>query len=194
MEQLQPIPNLLITENIHSHSRQPAIPKHLADRRWNNSEVCTDAERKGGPRANYLSIHKLQQGRDSILYIQDKISDLLLLSHVRYMLVPMYVFATNILLLAPGVYAAALSGQQGQRLNTTCKAIPGDHAWPSPQVWSQLNATIDGRLIQTVPQGAVCRPGGYGNISENEAECEALKEGWDYPRALCVSRQLFAKP
>lgn len=98
----------------------------------------------------------------------------------------MITFAINVLLLAPGVYAAALLGQQGQEVNSNCTVIPGDNAWPSRQVWRQLNDTIDGRLIQTTPQAAVCRPGGYGNIRENEAECAALKEGWDYPKALCV--------
>ena len=77
----------------------------------------------------------------------------------------MFNFVTNVLLLAPGVYAAALLGQRGQDVNSTCKVIPGDNAWPSQQVWSQLNDTIDGRLIQSVPQSAVCRPGGYGSIS-----------------------------
>ncbi|CAN9123231.1 unnamed protein product [Alternaria alternata] len=89
-----------------------------------------------------------------------------------------------VLLLAPGVYAAALLGRPGQEVNSSCKAIPGDNAWPSRQVWSQLNDTVDGRLMQVVPQAAVCRPGGYGDISENEAECAALKESWDYPKAF----------
>lgn len=102
----------------------------------------------------------------------------------------MITFAVNVLLLAPGVYAAILLGQRGQEVNTSCKAIPGDHTWPSQQVWNQLNDTIGGRLIQTVPQAAVCRPGGYGNISENEAECSILKEGWDFPKVLWVN-QLF---
>jgi len=99
-----------------------------------------------------------------------------------------------VLLLAPWVYAAAPLGRRGQEVNSSCKAIPGDNAWPSRQVWSQLNDTIDGRLVQVVPQAAVCRPGGYGDISENEAECAALKESWDYPKTLYVTRPLSAKP
>ena len=106
----------------------------------------------------------------------------------------MFTFTTNLILLVPGVYAAALLGQRGQEASTSCKAIPGDHAWPSQQLWSQLNDTIDGRLVQIVPQAAVCRPGGYGNISENEAECEALKETWDYPTALCVTQPSLTEP
>jgi hypothetical protein len=106
----------------------------------------------------------------------------------------MFAFATKLLLLSPGVHAAAHLGQREQEVNSSCKAIPGDDAWPSQQVWSQLNDTIDGRLIQTVPQAAVCRPGGYGNISENEAECVAFKKDWDYPKALCVTCLLFAAP
>jgi hypothetical protein len=109
-------------------------------------------------------------------------------------LFPMFPSATMVLLLAPGVYAAALLGRPGQEVNSSCKAIPGDNDWPSRQVWSQLNDTVDGRLMQVVPQAAVCRPGGYGDISENEAECAALKESWDYPKALCVTRPLSAKP
>lgn len=105
----------------------------------------------------------------------------------------MFPAATKVLLLAPGVCAAALLGQLRQEVNSSCKAIPGDHAWPTRQVWSQLNDTIDGNLIQTVPQAAVCRPGGYGDISEDKAECAALKENWDYPKALCVTCPLSAK-
>nr|A0A0C6E5D0.1 RecName: Full=FAD-linked oxidoreductase orf1; AltName: Full=Betaenone biosynthesis cluster protein B; AltName: Full=FAD-dependent BBE enzyme-like protein; Flags: Precursor [Neocamarosporium betae]BAQ25462.1 putative FAD binding domain protein [Neocamarosporium betae] len=103
-------------------------------------------------------------------------------------------FATTVLLVTPGIYAAALSGRQGQAINSSCKVIPGDTAWPSRQIWSQLNDTLDGRLIQSTPQAAVCRPGGYGSISENGTECTTLKEDWDYAKAFLDSAVEIMNP
>jgi len=90
---------------------------------------------------------------------------------------------TALLLLAPGIYAAALFDRQEVADKPSCKVIPGDSAWPSQHVWSQLNETIGGRLIQAIPQAAVCRPGGYAGLEQNETACAALKKDWDYPRA-----------
>jgi len=90
----------------------------------------------------------------------------------------------TLLLLAPGAYAAAVFARQEPAANSSCKVIPGDRAWPSQQAWSQLNQTVGGRLIQTIPQAAVCRPGGYGGLLQNETACASLKTDWDYPKAL----------
>ncbi|KAL6159071.1 hypothetical protein ACJQWK_08062 [Exserohilum turcicum] len=101
----------------------------------------------------------------------------------------MFPLATKLLLvLAPGVYAATgLDQRAHDPTPSSCKAIPGDAAWPSRQVWSQFNDTLQRRLLQTVPQAAVCRPGGYGSVAQNEAACAALRQEWDYPKALCVN-------
>ncbi|KAH8653558.1 hypothetical protein BX600DRAFT_385991 [Xylariales sp. PMI_506] len=60
-------------------------------------------------------------------------------------------------------YAAAL----------TCKCFPGDTCWPSTAEWNQLNETVDGRLIETVPIGSPCHAPNY-----NATECKYLQKEW----------------
>ncbi|KAH3908845.1 hypothetical protein HBI56_072120 [Parastagonospora nodorum] len=100
----------------------------------------------------------------------------------------------TLLLLAPGVYAAALFDRQEAADKPGCKVVPGDSAWPSQQTWSQLNQTIGGRLIQTIPQAAVCRPGGYAGLEHNETACTALKKDWDFPRAYLTKAPEMMNP
>lgn len=63
----------------------------------------------------------------------------------------------------------------------SCKVIPGDSLWPSQGTWSKLNETVGGRLIASDPVAAVCHPGGYGILQQNEAACGALEEQWSLP-------------
>ena len=58
-----------------------------------------------------------------------------------------------------------------------CKYIPGDEGWPQPQLWSQLNQTVEGRLIATVPVGSVCHDPTY-----DEAKCLAVTANWAKPQ------------
>ncbi|KAA8619984.1 BBE multi-domain protein [Pyrenophora tritici-repentis] len=101
---------------------------------------------------------------------------------------------TTLLLLAPGVYAGAVFGRQEQAANSSCKAIPGDNTWPSQQAWGQLNQTIGGRLIETVPQAAICHPGGYAGLSQNQTACDSLKKEWDYPKAFLSKASEIMNP
>lgn len=70
--------------------------------------------------------------------------------------------------------------------DSSCKAIPGDNKWPTLKTWSQLNETIDGRLISTIPQAAVCHPEGFGPIKYDETACTALEDIWNAPMTLLV--------
>ncbi|KAK4208838.1 hypothetical protein QBC37DRAFT_64496 [Rhypophila decipiens] len=65
---------------------------------------------------------------------------------------------------------------------STCRNIPGDPDWPSPSDWSQLNETVQGRLIATVPQASVCHHGPYD--AYDEEACRALKAGWDFAQTF----------
>jgi hypothetical protein len=59
---------------------------------------------------------------------------------------------------------------------TTCRYLPGDDGWPSSQEWAQLNVTVQGRLIMTIPLGAPCHDPTY-----NATECFLLQEEWPSP-------------
>ena len=59
------------------------------------------------------------------------------------------------------------------KANSTCRYIPGDVGWPSAKEWQQLNATVGGRLIATVPLGSVCHTKG-DFTAYDAAACAAL--------------------
>jgi len=59
---------------------------------------------------------------------------------------------------------------------TRCKYIPGDGGWPSSDDWSILNNTVQGRLIQTIPQASVCHTLPYSDF--DATACEGLKATW----------------
>lgn len=63
-----------------------------------------------------------------------------------------------------------------------CKCFPGDDCWPSFSLWSQLNKTIDGRLVKTVPLGTPCHAPNY-----NSEACAVLKDGWLLPEEQYVA-------
>jgi hypothetical protein len=58
----------------------------------------------------------------------------------------------------------------------SCRCLPGDDCWPSPQDWAQLNITVHGRLIATIPLGAPCH-----NPIYNATECSLLQIEWPHP-------------
>lgn len=58
----------------------------------------------------------------------------------------------------------------------SCRCFPGDECWPSLDVWSRFNASVDGRLIATVPLGKPCHTPNY-----DEAVCDTLSDQWTLP-------------
>ena len=70
----------------------------------------------------------------------------------------------------PGSYYPANS-------SSLCRNLPGDDLWPSTQTWTDLNTTVEGRLIRTTPLGAPCHDPTY-----DESKCAALKHVWVYPQ------------
>ncbi|ATY63301.1 FAD-type 2 [Cordyceps militaris] len=77
------------------------------------------------------------------------------------------------LLLAP----VALSLPQHAATNRTngpsCRYLPQDAQWPSPQSWSQLNATVQGRLLPGEPLAHVCH-----GADHDAAACADLAAHW----------------
>lgn len=47
--------------------------------------------------------------------------------------------------------------------------LPGNTCYPSASAWADFNATVGGRLIQTIPYGTPCYAATY-----NAGECLAL--------------------
>jgi hypothetical protein len=57
-----------------------------------------------------------------------------------------------------------------------CRYLPHDLEWPSVDDWTQLNASVSGRLIAVIPQGHVCHDPTY-----DAAACAILQESWAMP-------------
>ncbi|GKT82132.1 FAD-dependent isoamyl alcohol oxidase [Colletotrichum tofieldiae] len=57
-----------------------------------------------------------------------------------------------------------------------CKLLPGDERWPSETQWGSLNATVQGRLIATLPLPHVCHSQPFGAFSESA--CAEVKAKW----------------
>ncbi|KAK1585490.1 uncharacterized protein LY79DRAFT_581098 [Colletotrichum navitas] len=89
---------------------------------------------------------------------------------------------------------ALIPVREATGIDTRCKVIPGDDAWPGPDVWEQLNQTVGGRLIATVPQAAVCYPQGFADIKPNQAECAELAKNWEFPQTYINSPAAIANP
>lgn len=56
-----------------------------------------------------------------------------------------------------------------------CKASPGSPEWPSDHEWSQLNKTVDGKLLKPEMPGGVCHE---GQPNYNEDQCPKTTEDW----------------
>ena len=63
-----------------------------------------------------------------------------------------------------------------------CKCGPKDRCWPSESDWDNLNKTVNGRLIKTIPIGYVCHDPTY-----NEAACNELQQTWDLAETHLVN-------
>lgn len=57
-----------------------------------------------------------------------------------------------------------------------CKTMPDDPSWPSNATWDSFNASVDGRLIHTIPIAAPCHRHSY-----DPAKCDLVKNQWHQP-------------
>lgn len=78
----------------------------------------------------------------------------------------------SLLLLSPAANAADIISRVP---STNCKYLPSDANWPSLDEWAELNNTVSGRLVATVPLGAPCHDPTY-----DEELCASLQEQWLY--------------
>ncbi|KAM0815868.1 putative FAD-binding PCMH-type domain-containing protein [Seiridium cardinale] len=72
---------------------------------------------------------------------------------------------------------------------SACYCMPGDSCWPSATTWSQLNTTVEGRLIATVPIGSPCHDPNY-----DAAACAALQGNWTLPTPHLESSSSVMEP
>ncbi|KAL4956091.1 hypothetical protein BDW69DRAFT_203695 [Aspergillus filifer] len=79
-------------------------------------------------------------------------------------------------LLSLSLLSPALGLVPRQSPSSSCKAFPGDAAWPSSGAWNALNRTVGGRLIAIVPLPSVCHQSPFGTF--NEDACAAMKTEW----------------
>lgn len=63
-----------------------------------------------------------------------------------------------------------------------CRSIPGDPDWPTLERWTELNTTVQGRLIETVPQASVCHAQPFADF--NADACNALQNTWAQSETL----------
>lgn len=57
----------------------------------------------------------------------------------------------------------------------SCRAVPGGAGWPSADLWSALNTTVEGRLLKPAPPGAVCHP---SQPTYSKDACTAVQANW----------------
>ncbi|KXJ90487.1 hypothetical protein Micbo1qcDRAFT_226448 [Microdochium bolleyi] len=73
--------------------------------------------------------------------------------------------------------ASAIAAPPGRGVATAgCRCLPGDSCWPSQSQWNNLNTTVAGRLVTTVPIGSVCHDPTY-----DAQACAALQASYGEP-------------
>ncbi|KKY27826.1 putative fad fmn-containing isoamyl alcohol oxidase [Diplodia seriata] len=83
----------------------------------------------------------------------------------------------------------ALAALLSPSVATDCRCLPGDGCWPTASDWQQLNQTVNGRLIATVPLAAPCHDPAFDN-----ATCAALREDWQWPEGHYESSSSVMAP
>lgn len=66
-------------------------------------------------------------------------------------------------------------------LGQDCKCFPGEDCWPTKEQFDALNATVEGRLIATVPLAIKCHDPLF-----DDAACSTIQENWKRPELQYV--------
>ncbi|ETN45549.1 uncharacterized protein HMPREF1541_09381 [Cyphellophora europaea CBS 101466] len=75
-----------------------------------------------------------------------------------------------------GLLSTSIASGAHKDGDSVCRSAPGDESWPSDEVWASFNASIEGKLIRTVPIASVCHGPAY-----DEAQCATLRDNWFFP-------------
>jgi hypothetical protein len=62
-----------------------------------------------------------------------------------------------------------------------CRCMPSDPCWPTTSAWNDLNSTVGGRLLATIPLGSPCHEPVY-----SQSECAVLQNEWIDPQLQLV--------
>ena len=89
---------------------------------------------------------------------------------------PSFLMTMNNLLFLNLVVATAISAAAIN--NYSCKSTPLDSSWPNPEQWANLNASLHGTLIQTLPVASSCYA---GNPFGSEVSCDLTSAQWSLP-------------
>jgi len=94
-------------------------------------------------------------------------------------------FSMRHLMSLVGVISAGVFVSPSHATNFTqaCRYLPGDKDWPTVHDWLELNSTVHGRLISTVPLAAPC----YG-ASLDAVACDDIKDKWVQPELQYAHR------
>lgn len=91
--------------------------------------------------------------------------------------------------LSLSVLTAAVPAANRDTPAASCRFITGDDGWPTKSEWNNLNITVNGRLIATVPLAHVCHDPSY-----LDAACDVLRKEWGLPGlqfvCVCVVRSV----
>jgi hypothetical protein len=87
------------------------------------------------------------------------------------------VLATAVAVIAavPFLFSTSLSVRQ--LFSPTCRCFPGEACWPANESWDAFNKTLGGKLIKTIPIGAVCHTSQDFLPYDAEA-CAQLQAQW----------------
>ena len=58
----------------------------------------------------------------------------------------------------------------------SCRCMPSDTCWPSPEEWANFNQSLGGKLVATTPLALPCHIPSY-----NSTTCQYLKSQWTNP-------------
>lgn len=85
--------------------------------------------------------------------------------------------------------AAAVTRRHATEGNGNCRTFPGECSWPKEDLWKQLNETVGGRLIATVPLAKACHDPDY-----DAATCAWLQTYWSNPMPHLYSSSSIMSP
>ncbi|KAI0205452.1 FAD-binding domain-containing protein [Astrocystis sublimbata] len=104
----------------------------------------------------------------------------------------------NVSFLHLGVYGllwAATNAQNnttGNEWESSCRCFPGDDCWPSAESWNAFNASLGGKLIETIPIASPCHD--YTVTGYDPKQCTSLQNDWFYPETHIKSASSTMAP